>query len=141
MPPTYIFVLDVSKPAIDTGYLALATSTIKNVIESKLLPGGERTRISFITYDSSVQFYNLRPTLKQPQMFVTTDVSEIFLPQPEDMIVNLSDSYDLVMNLLDNLPTYFSKNSSIDSCFVAALQAANLVGNSIGGKVIFFQVS
>lgn len=66
MPPTYIFVLDVSKPAIETGYLALAASTIKNVIETKLLPGGERTRISFITYDSSVQFYNLRPTLKQP---------------------------------------------------------------------------
>lgn len=66
MPPTYLFVLDVSKPAIDTGYLQIATSTIKSVIESKLLPGGERTRIGFITYDSSVHFYNLRSTLKQP---------------------------------------------------------------------------
>jgi protein transport protein SEC24 len=141
MPPTYIFVLDVSKPAIDTGYLTLATQTIKSVIESKLLPGGERTRISFITYDASVQFYNLRPTLKQPQMFVLTDIQEMFLPQPEDMIVNLSDSYDLVVNLLDNLPSFFSKNSSVDSCFVAALQAANLVGQSIGGKIVFFQVS
>ena len=68
-----------------------------------------------------MQFYNLRPTLKQPQMFVLTDVQEMFLPQPEDMIVNLSDSYDLVINLLDNLPSFFSKNSSVDSCFVAAL--------------------
>ena len=64
MPPTYVFVLDVFKPAIDTGYLALAASTIKSVIESKLLPGGERTKIGFITYDSSVHFYNLRSTLK-----------------------------------------------------------------------------
>lgn len=40
MPPTFIFVLDVSKPAIDTGYLNICTSTIKNVIESFLLPGG-----------------------------------------------------------------------------------------------------
>jgi protein transport protein SEC24 len=66
MPPTYVFVMDVSKPAIDTGYLQQATSTIKSVIENKLLPGGERTRICFITYDASVHFYNLRSTLKQP---------------------------------------------------------------------------
>ena len=66
MPPTYVFVLDVSRPAIETGYLEICTSTIKNVIESQLLPGGERTRIGIITYDSSVHFYNLRSTLKQP---------------------------------------------------------------------------
>lgn len=34
MPPSYVFVMDVSKPAIDTGYLALCTATIKNVIEN-----------------------------------------------------------------------------------------------------------
>jgi protein transport protein SEC24 len=33
MPPTYIFILDVSKPAIDTGYLQTAVATIKSVIE------------------------------------------------------------------------------------------------------------
>ncbi|CDW76512.1 sec23 sec24 trunk domain containing protein [Stylonychia lemnae] len=141
MPPTYVFVLDVSKPAIDTGYLQLATSTIKSVVENKLLPGGERTRIGFITYDSSVHFYNLRSTLKQPQMFVTTDTEQIFIPQPEDLVVNLSDSYDLVINLLDNLPQYFVKTQVIDNCFVSALQAANLITNSIGGKLIFFQLA
>jgi len=34
MPPTYIFVLDVSKPALDTCYLANAVGTIKNVLET-----------------------------------------------------------------------------------------------------------
>ena len=33
-PPTYIFVLDVSKPALDTGYLANAFGTIKNVLDT-----------------------------------------------------------------------------------------------------------
>jgi len=64
MPPTYVFVLDVSKPAIDSGYLGTAVATIKSVIENQLLPGSERARISFVTYDSSVHFYNLRSTLK-----------------------------------------------------------------------------
>ena len=66
MPPTFIFVLDVSKPAIDTGYLQICVSTIKNVIENELLPGNTRSRVLFITYDASVHFYNLRATLKQP---------------------------------------------------------------------------
>ena len=66
MPPTYIFVMDVSKPALDTGYLPICTGTIKNIIEKNMLPGGNRNRVLFITYDSSVHFYNLRSTLKQP---------------------------------------------------------------------------
>ena len=107
MPPTYIFVLDVSKPAIDTGYLSSCVATIKNVIETSLLPGGERARIGFVTYHSSVHFYNLRPTLKQPQMFVVTDIDAVYLPQPEDLLVNLTDSIDLVTSLLDSLPTLF----------------------------------
>jgi protein transport protein SEC24 len=49
-------------------------STIRNVIENELLPGNTRTRVLFITYDSCVHFYNLRSTLKQPQMFVVSDV-------------------------------------------------------------------
>lgn len=39
MPPTYLFAFDVSKPAIDSGYLAFACSSIKSVIEQGLLPG------------------------------------------------------------------------------------------------------
>lgn len=109
MPPTYVFVLDVSKPAIETGYLATCVATIKSVIESLLLPGGERTRISFVTYDSSVHFYNLRSTLKQPQMLVVTDIEAIYLPQPEDLLVNLSESMELVIALLDSLPSLFAK--------------------------------
>lgn len=64
MPPTYLFAFDVSKPAIDSGYLAMACSTIKSVIEQDILPGGERAKVAFITYDDNVHFYNLKSTLK-----------------------------------------------------------------------------
>jgi len=57
-----------------------------------------------VTYDSAVHFYNLRSTLKQPQMFVVTDIDQIYLPQPEDLVVNLQDSLEQVITLLDSLP-------------------------------------
>jgi len=82
MPPTFLFAFDVSKPAVDSGYLALACSTLKSVIEQSLLPGmaDERSKIAFLSYDSNVHFYNLRSILKQPQMMVITDSENIFMP-------------------------------------------------------------
>lgn len=123
MPPTYIFALDVSKPAVESGYLTYACSTIKSVLEQELLPGqsSERVKIAFLTYDNYVQFYNLKSTLKQPQMMVMTDPENFFLPQPEDLLVNLADSYDLIINLLDNMPQYFVKTQQVESCFITAL--------------------
>jgi len=121
MPPTYVFVLDVSKPAIDTGYLYTAAATIKSVIESKLLPGQERARVAFVTYDSSVHFYNLGSTRKQAQMLVVTDIENMYLPIPEDLVVDLTDSIDLICAFLDSLPQLFSKSSIVDNCFVAAI--------------------
>lgn len=82
MPPTYVFVLDVTRPAIDSGYLHICVNTIKSVIEQQLLPGGMRTRVLFLSYDNKVHFYNLRPTLKQPQMYVVSDTEQMFLPVP-----------------------------------------------------------
>jgi hypothetical protein len=34
------------------------------------LPGGERTQIGFLTFDSTLHFYNLKASLTQPQMMV-----------------------------------------------------------------------
>lgn len=71
------------------------------------MPGGERTRVCFLAYDKHLYYFNLRATLKQPQMLVMTDLTDNLLPQPDDLLVNLTDSYDLVCQLLDNFPAYF----------------------------------
>ena len=49
MPPTYVFVIDVSFAAASSGMLAVACATIKECLDS--LPGDERTQVAFITYD------------------------------------------------------------------------------------------
>lgn len=71
-------------------------------------------------------------------MMVMTDPENFFLPQPEDLLVNLTDSYELVSNLLDNLPQYFIKSNQVESCFITALQSANSIIKQIGGKMVFF---
>lgn len=66
MPPTFVFLFDVSQPALDSGYLSQATFTIKGLIEEGALPGGERTRVCFMAYDKHLYYFSLRSTLKQP---------------------------------------------------------------------------
>ena len=66
MPPTFVFLLDVSQQAVESGYLHQACSTIKGVFEEGTLPGGERTRVAFLAYDKNLYYFNLRSTLKQP---------------------------------------------------------------------------
>lgn len=83
------------------------TSTIKGIIEEGTLPGGDRIRIAFLAYDKNLNYFNLRSTLKQPQLLVIPEAIE-YMPIPEDLLVTLSDSYDLICQLLDNLPQYFT---------------------------------
>lgn len=52
-------------------------------------------------------------------MFVVnlSDGEPIYLPQPDDLLVNLSDSYDIVMNLLENLPNYHRNTKFVENAF------------------------
>ena len=78
-------------------------------------------------------------------MLAVADIHDIFLPQPEDLLVNLSESKDLVCNMLDNFENYFNpKNGhprTQESCFVSAMNAGNRICKHIGGKMMVFQVS
>jgi len=80
MPPTFVFMFDVSQPAVESGYLRMAAETIKGIIEEDALPGGERTRVCFLAFDKQLHFFNLRSTNKQPQILSVADTSDIFLP-------------------------------------------------------------
>jgi len=44
-------------------------------------------------------------------MLVVPNTEQIFVPcQNDDLLVSLTDSYDLILNLLDNFNNYFVKS-------------------------------
>ena len=69
------------------------------------LPGSPRTQVGFLTYDDSVHYYSLKSGLAQPQMLVVADLVELFVPAPDDLLVNLQESRDVIDIFLENLPT------------------------------------
>ena len=54
------------------GYLPVFCQTVLDELER--IPGDSRTQIGFITFDSSVHFYNMSEDLSRPQMMVVSDV-------------------------------------------------------------------
>ena len=135
--PAYFFVIDVSATAVRTGMLASAANAIRQSLDE--LPGGERVMVGFITFDTAVHYYSLKPKTSNPQMMVVGDLKELFVPVPDDLLVYLKDSRAAVESLLDNLPTMFAKNKAVESCLGPALKAAFTVMKNNGGKMSVFQ--
>ncbi|XAR61156.1 hypothetical protein NMG60_11034782 [Bertholletia excelsa] len=137
MPPLYFFMIDVSISAVRSGMLEVVAQTIKSCLDR--LPGYPRTQIGFITFDSSIHFYSMKSSLTQPQMMVVSDLDDIFVPLPDDLLVNLSESRSVVDAFLDSLPSMFQDNVNVESAFGPALKAAFMVMGQLGGKLLIFQ--
>jgi len=139
-PPVFFFVIDVSQNALNGGYVKAATDAILQSLDS--LPEASRAQIGFITFDTSVHFYNLNSDLSAPQMLCVSDLENLFLPVPEDLLVDLNDSRSVVESLLQELPHMFGPDRAaqapIDCALGAALLGAERVMGHIGGKLCVF---
>lgn len=137
-PPVFMFVIDVSYTSVASGMLDTVVATIKETIQSGSIPGGSRTQVGIITFDTSLHFYNLNSNLSQPQMLVVSDLEDLFLPLPDDILVQLSESQDSIINLLDLLPTIFADTKINESCLGSAVKGAFMAMKHIGGKMLVF---
>ncbi|XP_011021713.1 PREDICTED: protein transport protein Sec24-like At3g07100 [Populus euphratica] len=137
MPPLYFFLIDVSVSAVRSGMIEVVAQTIKSCLDE--LPGFPRTQVGFITFDSTIHFYNMKSSLTQPQMMVVSDLDDIFVPLPDDLLVNLSESRLVVDAFLDSLPSMFQDNVNMESALGPAVKAAFMVMSQLGGKLLIFQ--
>ncbi|KAM8802343.1 protein transport protein Sec24B isoform 4-T4 [Rhynchonycteris naso] len=136
-PAVYLFVLDVSHNAVEAGYLTILCQSLLENLDK--LPGDSRTRIGFVTFDSTVHFYNLQEGLSQPQMLIVSDIDDVFLPTPDSLLVNLHESKELIKDLLNALPNMFTNTRETHSALGPALQAAFKLMSPTGGRVSVFQ--
>ena len=143
MPPTYFFLVDVSHAAVQSGVLAVLSDAILSSLDS--LAGDKRTLIGFITFDSTVHFYTLKGGAGGGEgggsgvsMWVCSDLDEVFLPQPADLLVNLDECRPQVESFLHSLPSMFTATRDVESAFGAALEGACQVMSRIGGRLLCF---
>ncbi|KAM4707866.1 protein transport protein Sec24B isoform 2-T2 [Discoglossus pictus] len=136
-PAVYLFVLDVSYNAVESGYLKSFSQSLLDNLDK--LRGDSRTKIGFITFDSTIHFYNLQEGLSQPQMLIVSDIDDIFLPTPDGLLVNLHESMELIKDLLTALPSMFVNTRETHSALGPALQGALKLMSPTGGRISVFQ--
>jgi protein transport protein SEC24 len=66
---------------------------------------------------------------------------ELFVPLPDDLLVNLQESREVIDAFLESLPSMFENSTSNNACLGPALKAAFTVTKHIGGKMCVFQSS
>ncbi|KAI8997046.1 hypothetical protein BDB01DRAFT_713526, partial [Pilobolus umbonatus] len=134
-PPTYLFVLDISFEAVQTGmHQALAEALLESI--DKIPNQDGRAQIGFMTVHHALGFYNL--SNKQPELLmVSPDIDDLYLPLPlSHLIVNLNESRHIVLDLLGRLPQMFHQSTSSSNCLGYALLAAKKLLSPTGGKII-----
>jgi protein transport protein SEC24 len=121
-PPVYVFVMDVSYSAVQTGMIAVVADAIKSSLDT--LPNEDgRTKVAFVTADNAVGFYKL--TGDEPEILVVGDLADMYLPRAaSDLIVNLVECRTAVENVLDRMKTMYVNTQTPVNCLGSALQAA-----------------
>ncbi|XP_035791071.1 protein transport protein Sec24A-like [Anopheles albimanus] len=136
-PAIYLFLLDVSSLAQQSGYLHTVCNTLTEHLEN--LPGDARTQVGFIAYNSAIHFYNIAEGFNQPHEVTVLDVEDVFLPYPDNLLVNLKECKELIKDLLKQLPKRFEHTHDTHSALGAALQVAFKMMSASGGRVTVFQ--
>lgn len=139
---TYIFVIDVSINSITSSFLNAILESIKDAVNNEAFYNKEETKIGIITYDSSVHFYSFAKNLNQPQMLCVAE-EIVFLPTfHENLLMSLKEGKDKIVSILDLIQSSFTSNTVKDSLKIfQALEAARLMFNNTGGKIIIFSCS
>ena len=83
----------------------------------------------------------MKSTLKQHQMIVVNDLDDMFLPIPDELLINVLESKDLILNLLDSFNNMFANQQNQGCCLSKAIVASIRVFKHLGGKLIITQAS
>lgn len=81
-PPAIIFVIDVSYNNIKSGLVHLLCAHMKEIIQNLPVDQGHEKsnmRVGFITYNSSVHFYNIKVRLLNKKLFLEIIMFSIYL--------------------------------------------------------------
>lgn len=152
VPMRYLFVIDTTAEACTRGFLqgicdgilsalydedletdedSEATSAPK---PSKLPPG---SRVGFVTFDRSIHFYNVAPTISAPQQLVVSDLEDPFAAlSPEALYVDPAECKANIVSLLQNIPHMFMNIKHAEPTLLPVLQAALSSLQLTGGKVV-----
>lgn len=139
-PAVYVFLIDVSHNAVQSGMVATATRTLLENLD-RIPDEGGRTKVAIVCFDVSLYFFSMPPDSGDSSMLVVSDIDDVFLPKPTDLLVNLAEARASLESLLGRINDMFIDNHVVGSALGPALQAGFKLMTPIGGKIMVLSAS
>lgn len=126
LPPAFIFIIDVSYNNIKNGVVQLLCQNMKTILAhlpKETSQPESQIKVGFITYSNTVQFYNLKSCLSQPQVLVVSDVQDMFMPLLDGFLVGLDEAGALIDNLMEQIPQMYADSRETETILGPVIQA------------------
>ena len=149
----YYFVIDISHKSIESGFAQCSLEIIKDCVINNYFYNYDSfpIKICFITYDTSVHFYSINEKSNQFTMYCTNENNEkdLFVPTFRDnLLVSLKENknkfvqiIESIQNNIYNQSTQKEKKEKNATKIYEAIKCVNLLGNTLGGKILVFSGS
>merc|ERR1712223_1858114 len=144
-PPGILFAIDVSYPMIKEGIVSLVCQNMKDILRS--LPVDEAAghtasnmKVGFMTYDSKINFYNIKGNLSQPQQMTVGDVGDMFVPLVDGFMCKVEESEAVIDSLMEQIPLMFGETRETETVLGPVIQAGKeaFKAANCAGKLIVF---
>lgn len=133
---TYLFLLDVSFNAVNSGSLGVISRTLLAALDA--LPNADgRTKVGFCLVDEHLTFVQLCASMRSPQLLVIPrDDQQYYLPRPDDILVTLTDARPQIEAFLQKLTTLFFRSNAAQPALGTALSTLHKLLAPVGGKIV-----
>jgi hypothetical protein len=151
----FVFAVDTSLHAFESGFLHHTLSSIKSCLESVLYP--ETTNIGLVTYDSTIHFFSLPlDESAEPTILNVGDINNPFVPLPfTKLMLNVANDKSRLESLIDKIynsytQDYYSQsrtahNSAVGAVLKACVDLLSADGKlptnaltNVGGRIMVF---
>ncbi|EDV22255.1 uncharacterized protein TRIADDRAFT_29202 [Trichoplax adhaerens] len=144
--PAYVFVIDVSYNSIQSGMVNLLCRSLLPLLDNlPRVDGADDSdiRVGIITYDKSIQFYNLKDSLVTPQMLVVADTEDVFIPLLDGFFVKPAEAKSMLQSVAEQIPAMFQNSRHTETVLGQAVKAGFLALKEAErcGKVFLFNTS
>ena len=149
----YYFVIDISHKSIESGFAQCSLEIIKDCVINNYFYNYDSfpIKICLITYDASVHFYSINEKSNQFTMYCTNENNEkdLFVPTFRDnLLVSLKENKNKLVQIIEsiqnniyNQSTQKEKKEKNATKIYEAIKCVNLLGNTLGGKILVFSGS
>ena len=149
----YYFIIDISHKSIESGFAQCSLEIIKDCVINNYFYNYDSfpIKICLITYDTSVHFYSINEKSNQFTMYCTNENNEkdLFVPTFRDnLLVSLKENknkfvqiIESIQNNIYNQSTQKEKKEKNATKIYEAIKCVNLLGNTLGGKILVFSGS